>query len=263
MYATTPAHRAATTPSSRRSTRAARVSSKRRSRGSHKAAASSSTAKKQQRGGPAQKWVQVMRPPAPHITFEIATWVPLTDLTEDERDEHLKQQQQEETEVSRPPTPRGDSNVNTSSPKSMDLSTPGHEASRLDTSGDATTATPCIEAAPLQPASTDEQPPTKKIRITDTPAAAQDDAAATQALMALAGEPVGVDNTNLQTNPPQQTPPISPPLKKRRLYDDSIAPEPSGMDASLTNVAAPTEQPLASETEAVTETATTSAEQVN
>ena len=204
-----------------------------------------------------------MRPPAPHITFEIATWVPLTDLTEDERDEHLKQQQQEETESSRPPTPGGDSNVNTNSPKSMDLSTPGYEASRLDMSGDATTATPCVEASPPQPATTDGQPPTKKIRITATPAAAQDDAAAMQALLALAGEPVGVENTNLQTNTPQQAPPSSPPLKKRRLYDDSIAPEPSGMDASSTNVAAPTEQPLVTETEPVIEAATISAEQAN
>jgi hypothetical protein len=211
-----------------------------------------------------------MRPPAPHITFEIATWVPLTDLTEEERVEYLKQQQQEETESSRPPTPGGDSNVNTNSPKSMDLSTPGHETFRLDMSGDATMATPCAEAAPPQPATTDEQPPTKKIRISVTPAAAPGDAAAMQALMALAGEPVEADKNNLPTNPSQQAPPSSPPLKERRLYDDaavadSIAPEPSGMDASLKNVAAPTEQPLATETstEPATEAATTSAEQAN
>ena len=204
-----------------------------------------------------------MRPPAPHITFEIATWVPFADLTEDERDEYLKQQQQEETESSRPPTPGGESNVKTNSPKSMDLSTPGHEATKLDISGDATTATPFVEASTPQPATTDGQPPTKKIRITATPAAAQDDAAAMQALMALAGEPVGVDNTNLQVNPPEQATPSSPPIKKRRLYDDSIAPEPSGMDASSTNVAAPMEQqPLATETEPVTEAATISAQPV-
>jgi hypothetical protein len=227
-----------------------------------------------------------MRPPAPHITFEIATWVPHTDLTEEERDDLLKQQQQQqETESSRPPTPGGDStvnanvNANTNSPKSMDLSTPRQEAARLDMIWDATatTATPIVEAVPhpQQPPTTDEydqQPPTKKIRITATPVAAQN----VQPSMALlAGEEpavVAVDNINNMhtqmqtTNPPQQAPsppPSSPPLKKRRLYDDAAAAD------SIALAPTPTEQPLATEpatgpvTEAATTTTTTSAEQAN
>jgi hypothetical protein len=49
-------------------------------------------------GGPPRKWVEVMRPPAPHIQFRIATWVPWDDLTDVEREEYetIKERQQQE-----------------------------------------------------------------------------------------------------------------------------------------------------------------------
>lgn len=104
-----------TTPTSaagRRSTRAARGSSKRRrSDGSRRGGGGGDGGLKRKfeeaAQRPAKKWVKVWRPPASAISFKVATWVPLSTLTEEERLEHeakieqeaqLKHQQQLEAE---------------------------------------------------------------------------------------------------------------------------------------------------------------------
>ena len=50
------------------------------------------------RSEPARRWVEVMRPPAPHIKFKVAMWVPLKDLTDSEREEYEKRKQQDQEE---------------------------------------------------------------------------------------------------------------------------------------------------------------------
>ena len=90
MYgvATNPARSA----TGRRSTRSARGSTKRR-RGDDDGRRLS---RLQKNSGPARKWVQVMRPPAPHIKFLVEKWVPMESLTESERQEYEQKIQLEE-----------------------------------------------------------------------------------------------------------------------------------------------------------------------
>ena len=53
------------------------------------------------RSEPARRWVKVMRPPAPHIKFQVAKWVPLKDLTEEEREDYQKHKLQQQEEKQR------------------------------------------------------------------------------------------------------------------------------------------------------------------
>ena len=85
MYST-PTSKSSRVPLGRRSTRSARVSTKRRNQEGGNSAAS--RIKRSTEQGPARKWIQVMRPPAPHIKFLISKWVPELELTETERKEH-------------------------------------------------------------------------------------------------------------------------------------------------------------------------------
>jgi hypothetical protein len=88
----------------RRSTRSARGSAKRRrSDGSSKGGGDGGLKRKfevaAQRS--AKKWVKIWRPPASNISFKVATWVPFSTLTEEERLDYEAKREEEEAQLKR------------------------------------------------------------------------------------------------------------------------------------------------------------------
>ena len=77
-------------PTRVRSARTARGASKtRRGRNGDSTA---SRLKRAAESGPVQKWVKVMRSPAPRIRFLVKKWVPVTELTQEERQEYDREE---------------------------------------------------------------------------------------------------------------------------------------------------------------------------
>lgn len=82
------------TAAGRRSTRSARGSAKRRrNEGSSRKQRLEEVAQR-----PAKKWVEVLRAPAPGISFRVKTWVPYSELTHLERSEYEEKLEMEREE---------------------------------------------------------------------------------------------------------------------------------------------------------------------
>ncbi|CAJ1919798.1 unnamed protein product [Cylindrotheca closterium] len=135
---------------SSRSTRSARGSTKSRRAGSRGGFAD--RIRRAAESGPTRKWVKVMRSPAPRIRFQVTKWIPINELTEEERIEYdreqaaiqeEKQKQQMQLQQEQQQQPQGDEHQDqkenevkevASTPESCKNGAPSFEARNVDSS---------------------------------------------------------------------------------------------------------------------------------
>ena len=175
-----------------RSTRAARGVSKTR-RGRNDGNSSADRLRRSAESGPVQKWVKVMRSPAPHISFVVPKWVPVIELTDEERRDYdkemeekmkrqLQQQQQQQQQQQTKPEQSGSveikakkseevsgggENSSTSNVNDMAMSSPKEQIIINEESKASLTLTEEPKVVNQFNSVGSEEPATKKIRLDD------------------------------------------------------------------------------------------------
>lgn len=110
-----------------------------------------------------RRWICVRRPPAENVGFEIDVWVPVEELTEEERKEHLPNITTEETTVAKETTE--------ASAAAVAAVEAAHVAVSTGTTSPAaapTTAVAATDLSALPPESPDPQPPIKRARLEES-----------------------------------------------------------------------------------------------
>ena len=239
----------------RRATRSAR-SSRSRSR-SRKSGGISGARRRSDLKRTARKWVNVERPPAPGIGFNVSQWVPEENLTSEERERLFPQESQvletplkqgvgETTETpiaDTAGTATGAASVNVSSQgPAIATSTPRNLLERL---GESEVNAATQLATPDADASTNQTTPStglkdaetsgmennsnRAVTFADPPAAAS--ATDKDPLAALANEtPVASQGTSLQTGDEDTV--ETPPAKRQRTGDKAFADPPVAASAT-------------------------------
>lgn len=160
---------------SSRSTRSARGSTKRR-RGAGKAGGFADQLRRAAESGPTRKWVKVLRAPAPHIRFVVEKWIPLNDLTEEEREDYEREQIEERSgreqqlqlsnegvEVAPEAGLEGGQSKPTDKAANQIPLTPGKKSMSVD----VTQHSPEAKTESLETQNSLELPPSKRIRLDD------------------------------------------------------------------------------------------------